>query len=41
MKHITRDIDPVDAHNLLERVPRASLAYAGEYGAYAQPVDLA
>ncbi len=41
MKHITRDIDPVDAHDLLERVPRASLAFAGEQGPCAQPIDLA
>jgi hypothetical protein len=40
MKHITRDIDPVDAQDLLERVPRASLAFAGEQGPCAQPIDL-
>ena len=40
MKHMTRDIDPVDAQDLLERVPRASLALAGDEGPCAQPVDL-
>ena len=38
MKHITRDIDPVDAQDLLERVPRASLAFAGDRGPCAQPI---
>ena len=38
MKHVTRDIDPVDAQDLLERVPRASLAFAGTDGPYAQPI---
>ncbi len=40
MKHVTRDIDPVNAHDLLERVPRASLAYAGDDGPCAQPIVL-
>ena len=40
MKRITRDIDPVEAHDLLERVPRASLAFASDDGPYAQPIDL-
>ncbi len=40
MKHITRDIDPVDVHDLLERVPRAGLAYAGNDGPCAQPIVL-
>ena len=38
MKHITRDIDPVDAHDLLERVPRACLTFAGDHGPHAQPI---
>lgn len=38
LKRITRDIDPVDAQDLLERVPRASLAFAGDDGPYAQPI---
>ncbi len=38
MKQITRDIDPADAHDLLERVPRASLAFAGNHGPHAQPI---
>ncbi len=40
MKHITRNIDPVDAQDLLERVPRACLAFAGEHGPCAQPIAL-
>lgn len=40
MKRVTRDIDPADARDLLERVPRACLAYAGELGPQAQPVTL-
>ncbi len=40
MKHMTRDIDPVEAQDLLQRVPRACLAYADEHGPYAQPIDL-
>jgi hypothetical protein len=38
MKHITRDIDPLDAHDLLERVPRASLAFVNDHGPCAQPI---
>ncbi len=38
MKRVTRDIDPVDAQDLLERVPRASLAWACDHGPYAQPI---
>ena len=38
MKRITRDIDPVDAHDLLERVPRACLAFASDDGPHAQPI---
>ncbi|CAG0930042.1 hypothetical protein PLCT1_01249 [Planctomycetaceae bacterium] len=38
MKHITRDIDPIEAQDLLERVPRASLAWANDSGPCAQPI---
>jgi len=38
MKHITRDIDPADAQDLLERVPRACLSFACNDGPYAQPI---
>jgi hypothetical protein len=38
MKHITRDIDPIDAHDLLERVPRACLSFALDDGPIAQPI---
>ena len=38
MKHITRDIDPVEAQDLLERVPRASLAWANDSGPCALPI---
>ena len=38
MKRITRDIAPVDAQDLLERVPRASLAFASDHGPHAQPI---
>lgn len=38
MKRITRDIDPVDAQDLLERVPRACLAFAGDLEPHAQPI---
>ena len=38
MKHITRDIDPADAHDLLERVPRACLSFASDDGPCAQPI---
>jgi hypothetical protein len=38
MKHVTRDIDPVDAHDLLERVPRVCLSFASDDGPYAQPI---
>ncbi len=40
MKRITRDIDPADAQDLLERVPRASLAFASDDGPFCQPIDL-
>ncbi len=41
MKHITRDIDPVDAQDLLKRVPRASLAFACDRGPHAVPIAFA
>jgi hypothetical protein len=41
VKKVTRDIDPVQAQDLLERVPRACLAFAGADGPQLYPVDLA
>ena len=38
MKHITRDIDPVEAQDLLERVPRACVAFTDDHGPAAQPI---
>ncbi len=39
MKHMTRDINPVEAQDLLQRVPRASLAFANnDQGPCAQPI---
>jgi hypothetical protein len=38
MKRVTRDIDPVDAQDLLERVPHACLAFASDHGPHAQPI---
>ena len=38
VKHITRNIDPADAQDLLERVPRACLAFSGDDGPYALPI---
>jgi len=40
MRHVTRDIDPADAHDLLERVPRACIAFATDHGPESQPVIL-
>jgi hypothetical protein len=40
MKQVTRDIDPGSARDLLERVPRARLAFASSLGPQAQPVRL-
>jgi hypothetical protein len=40
MKRVTRNIDPLDARDLLQRVPRACLSFAGDQGAQAQPVVL-
>ncbi len=38
MKQVTRNIDPASACDLLERVPRACICFAGDYGPQAQPV---
>ena len=40
MKAVIRDIDPAEARDLLERVPRACLAFATEQGPQAQPAAL-
>ena len=40
MKHVTRNIEPESAHDLLRRVPRACIAFAGNDGPQAQPVML-
>jgi len=40
MKRVTRDIDPGEAQDLLERVPRACIAFASEIGPLSQPVAL-
>lgn len=40
MKRVTRNIDLTTAQDLLERVPRACLCYAGEDGPQAQPIRL-
>ncbi len=37
MKQVTRNIDPDSARDLLERVPRACIAFAGDDGPQAQP----
>ncbi len=37
---VTRDIDPGSAQDLLERLPRACLAFAGENGPQLQPVEV-
>ncbi len=39
MKQVTRDIDLGSARDLLERVPRARLAFANHQGPQAQPVS--
>jgi nitroimidazol reductase NimA-like FMN-containing flavoprotein (pyridoxamine 5'-phosphate oxidase superfamily) len=39
MKQVTRDIDPSSARDLIERVPRARLAFANSQGPQAQPVS--
>jgi hypothetical protein len=40
MKQVTRNIDPDSARDLLQRVPRACLAFGNEDGPQAQPVVL-
>ncbi len=40
MKRVTRDIDPGSARDLLQRVPRACLCFAGDQGPQAQPIVL-
>lgn len=40
MKRITRNIDLVEARDLLERVPRACIAFAGDEGPQAEPVTV-
>jgi hypothetical protein len=40
LKPVTRDIAPGAARDLLERIPRASLAYAGDHGPQAQSIAL-
>ncbi|HEX9371215.1 MAG TPA: hypothetical protein VF897_09420 [Roseiflexaceae bacterium] len=40
MKHVTRNIDPDCARDLLERVPRACIAFASHQGPQAQPIVL-
>ena len=40
MKRVTRDIDPDSARDLLERVPRACIAFASDHGPEAQPIVL-
>ena len=40
MKRVTRNIDPDQARDLLERVPRACLCFASDQGPQAQPMVL-
>ena len=40
MKQVTRDIDPKDAQDLLERVPRACIAFAADAGPISHAVVL-
>jgi len=40
MKQITRNIALDSAHDLLERVPRACIAFADDHGPQAQPITL-
>ncbi len=40
MKLVTRDVDPDSVRDLLERVPRACISYAGDHGLIVQPVGL-
>lgn len=41
MKRVTRNIDPGSARDLLERVPRACIAFASDHGPQTQPIVLA
>ena len=38
MKRITRNIDPQEARDLLERVPRACVVFASEHGPQTWPI---
>ena len=40
MKRVTRNIDPGCARDLLERVPRACIAFASDHGPQGQPIAL-
>jgi hypothetical protein len=40
VKRITLNVDPVEARDLLERVPRACLAFAGDEGPQVEPVSV-
>lgn len=40
MNQVTRDIDPDSGRDLLERVPRACVAFASDSGPQTQPVAL-
>ncbi len=40
MKRVTRNIDPGCARDLLERVPRACIAFASDHGPRVQPIVL-
>jgi len=40
VKRITRNIDLVEVRDLLERVPRACIAFAGDEGPQAEPVTV-
>jgi hypothetical protein len=40
VKRITLHVDPVEVRDLLERVPRACVAFAGDEGPHVDPVTL-
>jgi hypothetical protein len=40
VKRITLNVDPVEVRDLLERVPRACVAFAGDEGPHVEPVTL-
>lgn len=40
MKHVTRDIDPAEARDLLRRAPRACLAFVGDDEPSVEPVNV-